>query len=137
MTLIGGSPDGISGENAEGRVSEMWLYLVHQAHPARGAPQVLPRLQEPNVGQASEVDGESRVRGEKGMIIPGTEHLKERPWIAGSKAMGITSYGRSVVNGLAGCYKAGLGQSERLENVGYLVIKRGTGYCYVIKRKKS
>ena len=36
----------------------MWLYLVHQAHPARGAPQVLPRLQEPNVGQA----GVSRVR---------------------------------------------------------------------------
>ena len=66
--------------------------------------------------------------------IPGTGHLRRAPHIAGSTEMGIKSYGRSAVNGVAGCYKAPLGDKERLERLGYRIVKCGTGYCYAIKK---
>ena len=65
-------------------------------------------------------------------IVPGTANLPRYPG-KGYGGTGILHYGRSGVNGYAGCYKVGRDNALRLESLGYLIVKVGSGYCYAYK----
>ena len=67
-------------------------------------------------------------------IVPGTSPM--RRWPAHNfpnPTMGIAHYGRSGVNGYAGCYKVPLSDAARLSSIGYSVVKVGSAYAYVYK----
>lgn len=76
------------------------------------------------------------------MIVPGTAKMPRYAQGDGTPRdynrglLGIQSYGRSVVDGYAGCYKVGRDDAGRVSAIGYLIVKTGTGYSYAWKATK-
>jgi len=66
------------------------------------------------------------------MILPRSSTLRRWPQFPRDKEMGIKAYGRHWIDSRYHAYKVGIDQADRVERLGYRIVKRGTGYIYVV-----